>query len=206
LQSIHNQIYNKIIKNKRGKLFFPSEFTGLGSVHAVNMAFSRLEKDHVLERLAQGVYLYPKKDPQFGILYPSTEEIALEIARRDHAKIIPTGATALHRLGLSTQVPMNVIYLTDGAPRKIKIGKQKITFKPTTAKKLATKGAISSLVIQALRELKKQNTDQHIIDQVLSALKKEELKNLKNDVKLAPAWIAGILKQAIENNTDDRMA
>jgi len=203
VQSIHNQIYNKITKHKRGKLFFPSEFSEFGSAPAVNMAFSRLEKDGVLERLAQGIYLYPKKDPKFGTLYPSTEEIAQQIARRDHAKIIPTGAAALQKLGLSTQVPMNLVYLTDGAPRKIKIGKQRITFKPTTAKKLSTEGPISTLVIQALRELGKEHADGQVVEQVSQVLKNEQLKNLKNDAKLAPAWIAKILKDAIKKATND---
>lgn len=203
MKSIHNQIYNKIIKNRRGKLFFPSEFSDLGSVPAVNMAFSRLEKDGVLERLAKGVYLYPKKDPKFGNLYPSTEEIAKEIAKRDHATIIPTGAAALQKLGLSTQVPMNLVYLTDGAPRKIRIGKQKITFKPTTAKKLATQSAVATLVISALQELGKARVDDQILAQLFDVLKNEDIRKLKHDARLAPAWIAGILQQAVKMRTND---
>jgi Family of unknown function (DUF6088) len=109
--STHNQIFNKITKNKRGKLFFPSDFSSLGNTDAIRSSLHRLERDHVLERLAHGIYLYPKIDPVFGSLYPSTEEIAESIARRDHARIIPTGPAALHKLRLTTQVPMNVIYL-----------------------------------------------------------------------------------------------
>ena len=51
-----------------------------------------------------------------GILYPTFEEIAAAIARRDKAKIVPTGIYALNQLGLSTQLPMNVVYLTEGSP------------------------------------------------------------------------------------------
>lgn len=195
-QSVHNQIYNKITKHKRGKLFFPSEFSDFGSVLAINTALSRLEKEGVIERIAQGIYLYPKKDPVFGSLYPSTEEIAASIAKRDHARIIPTGAAAFQKLGLSTQVPMNLVYLTDGAPRKIRVGKQNITFKPTTAKKMAIKGSLSSLVIQALEELGKAELDSELQTRILKILEKETLKNLAHDAKLAPAWIADILKKA----------
>ncbi len=201
--SIHNQVYNKIVKSKRGKLFFPSEFSAIGNEIAVNMALSRLEKDKVLERIAQGIYLYPKKDPEFGNLYPSTEEIATSIAKRDHAKIIPTGAAALQKIGLSTQVPMNLVYLTNGAPRKIKIGKQKITFKPTTAKKLATKGQISTLVIQALQKLGQKNIDEQVIEQITGVLKNESIKSLIHDVKFTPAWIAKILNQIIASFQND---
>lgn len=201
MQSVHNQIYNKITKHKRGKLFFPSEFSDTGSVLAINTALSRLEKEQVIERIAQGIYLYPKKDPVFGSLYPSTEEIAASIAKRDHARIIPTGAAALQKLGLSTQVPMNLIYLTDGAPRKIKVGKQTITFKPTIAKKLAVKGPVSSLVIQALEELGKAALDHELEESILKILENETEKNLMHDAKLAPAWIANLLKKAAKANT-----
>lgn len=200
-QSVQNQIYKKITKHKRGQLFFPADFSGAGSVLAVNTALSRLEKEQVIERIAHGIYLYPKKDPVFGSLYPSTEDIAAHIARRDHARIIPTGAAALQKLGLSTQVPMNLVYLTDGAPRKIHIGKQVITFKPTTAKKLSTKGPVSSLVIQALQELGKARSNEELRTQIIRILEKESVKNLENDAKLAPAWISAILQQSIKNRS-----
>ncbi|WP_131539509.1 DUF6088 family protein [Pedobacter nototheniae] len=204
--SAHNQIVNKIIKNKRGKLFFPTDFSDIGSADAIRSSLYRLERDHVLERLAHGIYLYPKIDPVFGSLYPSTEEIAESIARRDHARIIPTGSAALHKLRLTTQVPMNVTYLTDGAPRKIKIGKQRITFKPTTAKKLATKGKISTLVIQALSELGQKNVDSQMLDRLKLVLKDEDNRNIEHDAKLAPAWIAVILNELSKSIENDKLA
>jgi hypothetical protein len=65
-------------------------------------------------------------------MLPTTEQIAEAIAKRDKARIIPTGAYALHMLGLSTQIPMNVVYLTDSSARKVKVGKQTIVFKKTS--------------------------------------------------------------------------
>ena len=97
-----------------------------------------------------------KKDEILGILYPSIEEIGKAIAKRDKARIIPTGAFAQHLLGLSTQIPMNVIYLTDGSARKIKIGKQTIVFKKTSPKNLSYENQLSSLIIQSLKS-KKEN-------------------------------------------------
>lgn len=202
IQSIHNQVLNKVIKNKRGKLFFPIDFSSIGNADAIKTSLSRLEKDGVLERLAKGIYLYPKKDPVLGNLYPSTEEIADNIAKRDKAKIVPTGAAALNKLGLSTQVPMNVTYLTDGAARKIKIGKQHITFKSTTAKRLSTKGKITTLAIHALQEIGQKNLDRQVLDDLKPLLKTESKKDLTHDIKLAPVWIAKILLQLTEGKND----
>ena len=198
MKSVDYHVFNKITKNKRGKLFFPNDFIGLGSDESIRKSLSKLEKEKVLERLAQGIYLYPKQHPIYGNLYPSTEEIAEQIARRDHAHLIPTGSAALHKLRLTTQVPMNMVYLTDGAPRKIKVGKQKITFKAAVARKFATKGKISTLAIQALQELGQKGVDDKIKEQLKSILATEDPKLIKHDAKLAPAWIAKLLNELTE--------
>ena len=62
------------------------------------------------------------------------QEVAEAIAKRDRIRTVPTGSYALNALGLSTQVPMNIVLLTDGSPREIKVGKRKIKFKKTTPK------------------------------------------------------------------------
>ena len=93
---------------------------------------------------------------KMGII-PSTEAIAEAIRKRDKARIVPTGSMALSALGLSTQVPMNVVFLTDGAARKIDLGKRKILFKKSAPKNLSAIGKISGLVIQALKEIGKGN-------------------------------------------------
>lgn len=205
--SIHSQIVTYIKRKRRGSLVFPSDFNSIGAQDAIRKTLSRLVAEGMLERLAQGVYLYPKVDPALGTLYPSTEEIASNIAKRDKATIIPTGVAALHRLRLSTQVPMKLTYLTDGAPRKIKVGRHIITFKSTTAKRLAVKGKISSLVIQALMELGKEAVNPQVLERISDALKHEDRKIIKEDAKLAPAWIASILLSITEKlENDDRVA
>lgn len=108
----------------------------------------RLVDKGELLRVARGIYTRPQISKLLdSALTPSIETIAKAIARRDRARIVPTGVYALHVLGLSTQIPMNVVYLTDGAARKVQIGKQTILFKKTAPKNLAAIGEISGLVI-----------------------------------------------------------
>ena len=141
MKSITNEIENKLKNGRRGKILFASDFS-FGLLKAVNKAMERLTESGMLLRLAQGIYLYPQTDTRLGlgVLYPTVETIAREIAKRDKARIVPTGIYALNVLGLSTQIPMNVVFLTDGAARKIKIGNgQGIVFKRTIAKNLSYK-------------------------------------------------------------------
>ena len=193
-KSIQSRIENKIKSMKRGSILFPSNFDDKGNVEVVKKSLSRLENKKFLVRLAHGIYLYPKQDKLLGILYPTIEEIAVAIAERDKARIIPTGTTALNKLGLSTQIPMNIVFLTDGAPRSIVVGKRTIKLKRTSPKNLAVKGEITSLIIQALKEIGKDNITAEQLEKIKIHLEKEKQEIIAHDAKLAPAWISKIMK------------
>lgn len=202
-QSIEIQILNKIKKAKRGSLFFTDSFITLGGAKAVGKALERLTKSEELLRVANGIYVRPAKDPVIGLLTPGVEAIAKAIAKRDKARIVPTGAFALNQLGLSTQVPLNIIYLTDGAARKIKIGNRTITLKKTVPKNLAAIGEISGLAIQALRTIGRDKVTPAEIEKIIQALKNEKLSHLQHDVGTAPEWIRKILLTAIKQRTNE---
>ena len=193
-KSVKTRIENKIKSIKRGSILFPSNFDDIGNVEVVKKSLLRLENKKFLVRLAHGIYLYPKQDKLLGILYPTIEEIALAIAERDKARIIPTGTTALNKLGLSTQIPMNIVFLTDGAPRSILVGKRIIKLKRTSPKNLAVKGEITSLIIQALKEIGKDNVTAGQLEKIKIHLEKEKQEIIAHDAKLAPVWISKIMK------------
>jgi predicted transcriptional regulator of viral defense system len=172
--SLEDIILTKILGEKDGTLFFTEDFLSIGNTKAVSKALERLEKKEKLRRVARGIYKKPEYNSFIGEIKGATvDEIARAIARRDKARIIPTGVYALNALGLSTQVPMNVVYLTDGAARKINVGRGKgIVFKKTSPKNLAAKGAISSLVIQALKVIEKDKIREDEKRKVIDLLKK----------------------------------
>jgi len=203
MQSIDDNILVKIGKAGRGSLFFTDDFIQYGSAKAVSKALERLAAKEDIVRVARGIYARLEKDPILGTVNPGTEAIAEAIRRRDKAKIIPTGAMAMNALGLSTQVPMNVVYLTNGTSRKINLGKRKIVFKKTTPKNLAAIGKISSLVIQALKEIGKGNATENEIELILKHLEKEEPYRLEHDIKLAPEWIRIIMRKALKTKNND---
>lgn len=190
---VQSEILKAIKRKKRGEVFFPSEFRSVGNEHAVNMALSRLAKEGIIERIAKGIYVLPKIDRVLGKVPPSLEAVAAAIAKRDHVRIRPSGDFALHKLGLSTQIPLRLVYVTDGAPRTIQIGNRSIVFRPTTPKKLSTKGKISSLVIQGLEALGQKNVTPEIKHKIESLLTKEEPKAIHEDALIAPSWISNIL-------------
>lgn len=196
-ESIENQILNKIKKAKGGSLFFTDQFLSLGNTKAINKGFERLVDKGELHRMASGIYVRPKKSKLFGFVLPGAEEVARAIAKRDKARIIPTGAYALNALGLSTQVPLKVVFLTNGAPRKIKMGKQTITFKKTSPRNVALLGPISTLAIQALKSIGQDKLTAEEEKKIVAWLKKEKITYLEHDIRLAPVWIRKIMKRAL---------
>ena len=198
-QSIENKVLEHLKYRQRGKIYFTNDFATLGTSESIRKSLSNLVKKDILIRLTQGIYLYPKIDKDLGVLYPSVDDVCRAIAKRDKARIEPTGVFALHSLGLSTQIPVNVVYLTDGIPRKIKYGNRTIKFKKTAPKNLAMKGKISSLVIAALKQIGKENVSQEVELQLTKALKKESVENVKHDAQLAPVWISKLIFQLVNN-------
>jgi hypothetical protein len=194
---VENKIIEALNSFPKGSVLFVDDFLDYGNPESVKKALFRLKEKEILVRLAHGIYLYPKVDIELGVLFPSTEDIAQAIARRDRARIVLTGVQALNKLGLSTQIPMKVVYLTDGATRSIKVGKRTITFKNTSPKNLLAHGEISSLVIQALKTIGQSKVDAETITKITKILQKEKEENIMTDAKLAPAWINKILTQAI---------
>lgn len=191
--STSDKIYDIIRGLAAGTLVFSDDYLAFGPNSAVNMALSRLAKEGVIHRLARGIYYTPKKDPELGPIRPSLEEVASAIATKDRITIRPTGAYALNSLGLSTQVPTKVVFLTNGQSRKIKVGKGTITFKGTTQKIMAVQSDLVFLCIQALQELGKEGITDDVINKLTNVLQSVGPEQLRNDAKLAPIWIRQIL-------------
>lgn len=202
MQSIEKHIEKSIKSKPKGSLVLPSDFLQYGTSKAVQKSLERLEDKGVIIRVAQGIYVRPKISKLIGLLTPSAEEVAAAIAKRDRIRTVPTGSYALNALGLSTQVPMNIVLLTDGSPREIKVGKRTIKFKKTTPKNLLAKGKISRLVIQALKEIGNGKVTEEEEQKILNLLREEDVKKLKHDIALAPVWIQKIMKKVLTNGKD----
>ena len=200
-QSIENTILNVIRKRGRGTVFFSSDFSKIGEKSAILKALERMTSGGTIVRVARGIYCYPKIDKELGLgtLYPTYEEIAQAIAKRDKARIVPAGIYAMNRLGLSTQVSMNVVYLTDGSSRKVVInGNRGIQFNHVAPKNLAFQNQLALLINSALKEIGQDNITEEEKTRIKSLLSNESKDSVMQDVKLMPDWIASIIREAYE--------
>lgn len=189
MEKTHTNIEHAISRKKGGELIFLNDFRGTGTDDAIKKTLSRLTLKGKVKRLAHGIYYIPKIDPVLGELRPGADEVVKMLAQKEKIRIRPSGAYALHKLGLTTQVPTKLVYITDGAARQFKLGKLQVRFKPTTPKKLSTEGKISSLLIQALEEIGTDKIDEFTETKISDLLKKEDPRKLKHDLSLAPAKV-----------------
>lgn len=195
-----NKVSTEIAGMTPGMVFFPSDLAKVGTKSSqVLKVLERETKAGTILRLAQGVYYYPKADDKYGlgIIYPSYEEVAERIAERDKVIIVPTGAYALNKLGFSTQVPMNLVYMTDGTSKTIKMSNgYSIKFIHTTQKNLAYKNRLLQMLVFALKDIGKENITEEKEARVRTLLQNTPLEQIRDDLGLMPAWIKDlILKQ-----------
>ncbi len=188
-----------ITKCPRGSIFFPEDFSFIGGVKLISSALMRLCDDKTIIRIAQGVYCYPKIDEQWGmgVLMPSINDIAQAISKRDRSRIAPTGIYAMNILGLSTQLQANVVYYTDGSPRRINVGNgHGILFKRSSdMKRFAFQNEIMQLIIAALKEIGNGKITEVEKAKIAERLKEIGDSDFNHDVTLAPAWAQKVLKE-----------
>jgi hypothetical protein len=200
INSINKQIEDIILNSKGGDLFLIADFKDIGTTTAIRKSLSRFVELGIIERMGKGIYVIPKQHKIFGKILPSLEEVAAILAEKEHVRIMPSGQYALNRIGLSNQVPMKLIFLTNGTFKKIQFGKSELIFKPTTNKKLAMKGEITSLLFLGLEELDLQKLTSAEIAKIKTLIEQENPDNLKHDLRLVSSKISDFIIKTILNN------
>lgn len=192
--SIDSKVFSRIVGHRGGWVFTPADFAGIGHHEAVNSALQRLRQKEKILRIARGLYHQPKHHPLLGDLAPTTSQIVDAIKRANNIRVQPSGAYAANLLGLSEQVPLRTVLLTDGLSKILQIGRQRIEFRKTTSKVMACSDRVSGLVIQALKYLGKDHVDDAVIDMLSKRLTAKDRATLLDDTRYAPAWIAEIMR------------
>lgn len=203
VKSVHSGIGGSTLRQRietlpEDSVLFRSDFPDYHS-EFVGGTLSELTNEGVLVKLAQGIYARPRKS-RFGVVLPSVEKIVQAISKRDNAKVIPFGMTALNALGLSTQVPMNYTYLTTGSERTISLKNQQVVLKRGVPKNFCYTTRLISLMVQALRALKQENVGQEEIQTIRTLITREpDKESLTKDVDMMPAWMKRIVKPMLDN-------
>ena len=190
---------NKIETSAPHSIFFIADFVDKGSPETIRKIFFQAMSNGALERISQGIYVRPKES-RFGKVPVALERIAQEIADRDKCQILPTGSTAANMIGLSTQIPMNLSYITTGSTRTIEIGSRKLNFRHASPKNFALKGRVMPLLIQGMREVGEINMTDLQYAAIKNFIEKTPDPYLEEDIRMAPVWMQRIVKKLYKRN------
>ena len=201
MESVENKILNSLKKCGRGTVFFTDRYARFGNADRLHKAMELLIKRGDIIRVARGIYCYPKIDKVygFGVCSPSVDDIALAIAKRDKVKIAPTSFHAQNLLGMSQQMVMNYLYLTDGRARTLKLENGgEIHFKHTAPKNLAFTNRLAMLITFALKDYGANGvTDKHL-RRIKELLPNENREEIERNYSLMPDWIREIIRKCYE--------
>jgi hypothetical protein len=207
MSSLPTDILHRIRKGGRGTVFASKDFLDLGTREAVDQALSRLARAGDIKRLGRGLYHWPRRNEALGIeLAPDADQVAQALARRTGSRIVASGAVAANVLGLSTQVPAKLVYLTDGRSRQLRIDNRVFFLHHAASKDLPPGNPTSALVIQALRFLGQGAVDARTITQLHRRLSARERRQLLQDARYTTEWIAEVARQVAAGEPQEALS
>ena len=186
--SVPDRVMKRVRASGRGSVFTPSDFLSVATRSSVDQALSRLVKGGQLRRLARGLYDFPKLHPKLGPLSPAPDDVAHALARETGSQVQIAGARAANALGLSTQVPAQSTYLTDGPSRRVVLGKRIVDLRHASPKHLIAPGSPAGTVVQALRHLGAVRAAD-VAQVAARQLSAKDKKSLASTALQAPAWM-----------------
>ena len=190
-----NQIRGNIEKAENGSVFVSTDFTDITDKKTVNMGLIRLADEGLIKKILFGVYYKPEFSKLLGeTVAPSPNKVAHALARNFGWTIVPCGDTALNLLGLSTQVPSQWVYVSDGAYKEYTFDNTTIKFKRTTNKEISKVSYKTALTIQALKALGKENITEQVILRLKMILTDEEKEKMLAESKSATSWVLELIK------------
>lgn len=194
---ITSQIEN-IMSENQGKIFSINDFYELGTKNTIKSVLYRLNKEGKVVRLLDGLYTKPKYSKILKeYSYPDINAVAKKIADKFSWTIVPAEDMALNYVGISTQVPNEHIYISDGAYREYLYRNKKIIFKHTTNRNITSYSRELSILIQAIKALGKDKISERDIKR-LAFYAKRIKEDLKKDTLKLPFWIQEVLEKIQE--------
>lgn len=190
MQNTTEKILSRIYGHGRGWVFSQNDFFDLGKKNAIAKALSRLAQNGTIRRLVQGFYDYPHYSKLLETrLPPEMNRVARAIARRFSWAIVPEGSTALHMLGLDTQVPARYFFLSSGPNREYDILGRKIKFVHRKMSLTTLRDHYTATLVQAVHALGRGNMTDRQRKQLASLRSKNEYRKIVRDTRSVTAWI-----------------
>ena len=203
-KSIPDKMLSRIAASGPGAVFTPKDFLDLANHETVRQALARMVTAGTLRRLRRGVYDYPAFSTLLNApASPDPDAMARAIAREHGWTIAPAGAAALNLLGLSTQVPAQWEYHSDGPPRTYVWTGGTLRFKHRTNKETSGLSPRTALLVQGLKALTQAAVEDTVVAKLRTSFDAAERKRAAREARYVTAWVYEVIKRlAAETEAD----
>jgi hypothetical protein len=196
MQSVEKKIVNRIRGHGRGWAFSPKDFIDVGSRSSIDTSLHRLVKKGSIRRAVRGIYDYPPYSKRLDReLTPQIDQVAQALARKFKWDIQPSGPAALNILGLSSQVPAEYIYLSDGPDRTYKIADTQLLFRHIAGKESRFALRESRVIVQALKSLGEKRVTTQVVKALREWLDADLCQRILKDTRTVTGWIYEVIRE-----------
>jgi len=179
---LNKQIIGLLYQKGKGWAFSRKDFTHFGESSNIDRALSRMENKGVIRRVMRGLYDYPFYSKLLNkSLSPDIDQVAHALARKFGWQIQVSGNAALNLVGLSTQIPTQYLYLSDGPSKVYQLGATEVRFKKTRFTQLGLKCIHNEILVQAVQALGDRELAQEEQKKLRSYLLKASRTKSEND-------------------------
>ena len=198
--NLRESIERRLKMRGPGYAFTRKDLLDLGNSGTLGRVLARLVEDGTIRRIDRGLFDYPRINEKLGgLLSPDIDQVAQALARKFRWTIVPQGALAANRLGLSRQVPARYVYLSDGPTKQLRIGNRTIRFQHARPKNLRADSVLSATVIQALRHMGRDAVDENVTGPLRRTLAVKDRKRLVKDTMYGTDWIHRVAKELVKD-------
>ena len=188
------------IAKQPGRVFTAADLKHLpATTNTLERTLARLAERGDIRRISRGLYHYPKPGKLYRELPPKPEQVAQTLAQAKGAKLVPSGAMALHRLGLTTQVPMKYVYLTNRSSRIERLGKLTVELKKVSERRLSGAGTKAGEILSAIEYVgPKEARGQNFVSELARKMDSHDADQLQEASKPRAAWVRSVVEEIIK--------
>ena len=188
MPSSPEQIMSYATTLPEGALLHPKVLLHLGTRAAIDQALARFVKKGRLMRVCHGIYVCPV-ETRYGPRPPAVEKVIASLSALWGETIVPCGGAAANALGLTTQIPVQSVYLTSGPNRKLTLGELTVDLRHAPHWQLAAPHRPAGQALRALSWLGPDEVEAGL-DVIGRKLSSEDIEELTSLRAIMPTWIA----------------
>lgn len=179
-----------------GRAFTAADFSDIAGRRNTANALGRMHAKGELARAIRGVYYVPERSALMGTEVPvSADEVVCAIARANKWIVAPSGNTALNALGLDTQVPAKLVYVSSGPYKRYEYGTYEIELRHRANRDLLDCSQTTCTIVQALKALGRENVGDKEIRMLACNLTEDQVDAFLEESAGLTSWVADAAKK-----------